>query len=50
MLEKVEGKKDKDKLPNFNKKVKNLTSISTKIRIKNVLKPKVQKTTSTDTL
>ena len=48
MLDKVEGKKDKDKLPISNKKVKNLTSTSTKIRIKNVLKPKVQKTTSTD--
>ena len=44
----VEGKKDKDKLPIFNKRVKNLISTSTKIRIKNVLKPKVQKATSTD--
>ena len=48
MLDKVEGKKDKDKLPIFNKRVKNLISTSTKIRIKNVLKLKVQKTTSTD--
>ena len=48
MLEKVEGKQGTDKLPNSNKKVKNSTSISTTIKIKNVLKPKVQKTTSTD--
>ena len=48
MLEKVEGKKEKGKLPNSNKKGKNLTLISTTIKIKNVLKPKVKKTTSTD--
>ena len=48
MLEKVEGKKGKDKLPNSNKKVKNSTSISTTIKIKNVLKPKVQKKKSSD--
>ena len=42
----INVKKDEDKLPISNKKVKNLNSTRTQIRIKNVLKPKVQKTTS----
>ena len=48
MLEKDKGKKGDDKFLNPNKKLKYLTSISPSNKIKNVMKPKVKKTTSTD--
>ena len=42
-------KKDEDKLPIYNKKVKNLIPSRTQIRIKNVSKTKVPTTTSPKT-